>query len=138
MANTLYNKGLEEFFKGNIDLVNDTINLMLVDQTHTPSKANSFVADVVADELSGTGYSRKTLGTKAVATVANVIRFTAADPSWTGLNAGEINGAIIFKQVTNDADSILIAYLEITNLVTNGSDVTIEFTDDVVLSISNA
>lgn len=139
MASILYNKLYQLALTGGIDLEDDTINVLLVDDTYTADKAHDFVSDVVADELSGTGYTRKTLAGKSVTldNGNNRVTFDATDPVWTGLDAGVIGGAVIFKQVTNDADSPLICYLDPTNLTTNGSDVTLQFNAAGILRLNN-
>lgn len=139
MASTLYNKLYQLALTGAIDLENDTINVLLVDDTYTADKTHDFVSDVVADELSGTGYTRKTLAGKSVTldNGNNRVTFDATDPVWTGLDAGVIGGAVIFKQVTNDADSPLICFLDPTNLTTNGSDVTLQFNAAGILRLNN-
>lgn len=58
----------------NIDFLSDTINVALVTSSYSPSQAHDFWDDVVANEISGTGYSANgaTLGSKTLtATVAN-------------------------------------------------------------------
>jgi len=139
MASINYNNLFKLALEGNIDLIDDTINVLLVDASYTESKAHTFVSSVVANELSGTGYSRKTLAGKSVTIdVGNSrVSFDATDPVWTGLNAGTIGGAVLFKQVTNDADSPVICFLDPTNLVTNGSDVTLQFNASGILRINN-
>lgn len=54
--------------------------------------------------------------------------FDAPDPTWTALNNMTLTGAMIFKFVTSDLLSTPIAFYDFaTDLVTNGGDVTIEF-----------
>jgi hypothetical protein len=139
MASINYNSFFKKVLEGDIDLVADTINVLLVDDTYTESKAHDFVEDVSGDELSGTGYTRKTLSGKSVTidTDNNRIYFDATDPVWTGLDAGVIGGAVVFKQVTNDADSPVICFLDATNLTTNGSDVTLVFNAAGILRVNN-
>lgn len=139
MASILYNKLYQLALTGAVDLEDDTINVLLVDNTYTADKTHDFVSDVVADELSGTGYTRKTLAGKSVTldNGNNRVTFDATDPVWTGLDAGVIGGAVIFKQVTNDADSPLICFLDPTNLTTNGSDVTLQFNAAGILRLNN-
>jgi hypothetical protein len=45
--------------------------------------------------------------------------------TWTAINAGNPKYAIILKEITNDAASRLIAYLDLGTVVTNGGDLTI-------------
>jgi hypothetical protein len=82
-------------------------------------------------ELSGTGYTggfagsgRKTIGSKAFSTDTgnDRVEFTFGAVTWTAINAGNPKYAILVKEITNDAASRLIAYLDLGTVVTNGSD----------------
>mgnify|MGYP001557596394 FL=1 len=139
MASNLYNPGLEKLLDGTIDFENDTINVLLVDTNHTFDKTHDFVDDIVANEASGTGYARKTLANAAIALDAanDRVEFDADNPSYTALDAGTIAAAIIFKQVTNDADSPLIAQIDFADLVTNGSDVELQINSEGLFYVTN-
>jgi hypothetical protein len=139
MASNLYNPGLEKILDGTIAFETDTINVLLVDTSHTFDKTDEFVSDIVANEASGTGYSRKTLANAAIALDAenDRVEFDADNPSYTALDAGTIAAAIIFKQVTNDADSPLIAQIDFADLVTNGSDVELQINSEGVFFVTN-
>jgi hypothetical protein len=139
MASNLYNPGLEKLLDGTIAFETDTINVLLVDTSHTFTKTNEFVSDIVANEASGTGYARKTLANAAIALDAanDRVEFDADNPSYTALDAGTIAAAIIFKQVTNDADSPLIAQIDFADLVTNGSDVELQINSEGLFFVTN-
>ena len=85
------------------------------------------------------GYSRKTLANTSIAldTGNDRVEFDADDISYTALNAGTIASAIVFKEVTNDADSPLIADIDFTDLVTNGSDVDLQVNAEGFFYITN-
>lgn len=91
----------------------------------------NFVADVVADECSGTGYARKALANEAVVEddANDRARITADDPALYPLaDFGTPVGAWVYRQVTTDADSILWTFLPISSpVVTNGGDFTVQF-----------
>ena len=139
MASNLYNPGLEKLLDGTIAFESDTINVLLVDTSHTFTKTHEFVSDIVANEASGTGYARKTLANAAIALDAanDRVEFDADNPSYTALDAGTIAAAIIFKQVTNDADSPLIAQIDFADLVTNGSDVELQINSEGLFFVTN-
>ena len=133
MASNMYNLGKSKFLLGEIDWVDDgtggLIELLLVDDVHVADPDDDFVADVNADEASGTGYVRKDLASCAV-TVNDTddrAEADAADVTWTGLDCGTIAAAVVYKFITTDADHILICHLDFTDLVTNGGDVTLQF-----------
>ncbi len=59
---------------------------------------------------------------------ADQAEFDATDPTWTALDNMTLTGAMIFKFVTSDALSTPIAFYDFaSDLVTNGGDVTVEF-----------
>ena len=135
----VYNPGLLKLLNGTIDFDTDTIKLLLVDTNHTFTKSHEFVSDIVANEASGTGYSRKTLANADILEdfANDRVKFDADDISYTALDAGTIASAIIYKEVTNDADSPLIADIDFTDLVTNGSDVDLRVNADGFFFITN-
>ena len=48
--------------------------------------------------------------------------------TWTSLGAGvAISGAVLVKEITNDASSRIIAWLDVADTSTNGSDFTLTF-----------
>jgi hypothetical protein len=134
MASGWDNSGKRDIFDGTIDLVNDTIKVLLVNASYTPNADHDFADDVTANELSGTGYTggfngsgRKTLASKAFSTDTTNDRaeFTFAAVTWTAINAGTAAYAILVKEITNDAATRLIAYLDLNpDVVTNGGDFT--------------
>lgn len=146
MASAWYNKGKAQVMNGGIDLLTDTIKVMLVTSSYTFNPDHNFISDVVANEISVTGYTggfggagRKTLASKTVTEDDTNDRsvFDAADVSWTALGAGAtIGGAILVKEVTNDGASPAIAFLDPTDLPTNGSDVNLVFDATGILWMS--
>lgn len=150
MASFWYQKGLEGCLDGSIDLDTDTIKVMLVTSGYTANKDHDFVSDLTpgSNELSGTGYTggfggsgRKSLASKTVLVddATDVVNFDAADVTWTAINAGTIRAAVLIKEITNDAASRLIAYIDNAAefpLTTNGGDVTIQWNSGGILRIS--
>lgn len=136
MASIVYNRAKSEFLKANIDWLDDTIKVLLVDADYVPNPDHNFVSSVSSEELSGTGYTggfagsgRKTLANKTVTQDDTNDRAAAtADPStWTAINAGTAAYAIVYKSVSSDADSPLIACIDIANVTFNGTDYTINW-----------
>jgi len=137
MASNLYQEALLRIVSraaGTIDLAADTIKVMLLGTGYTPNKDHQFVSDVVASELSGTGYvggfggaGRKTLASKTLnkSDATDKFFFDAADPTWVAINAGTIGYAAVFKEGASDALSPVIASVDVADIVTNGGDVTI-------------
>jgi hypothetical protein len=147
MASKWYGKGLLKVVDRTIDFASDTIKVMLVNASYSYNADHDFIDDVVANELSGTGYTggfggsgRKTTASKTILedTANDRVEYDFADIVWTGINAGTIGGAIIVKEITNDASSPLIAFLDPADLVTNGGDVTLVVNAEGALQISYA
>ena len=142
MASNLYNPGLLKLLDGTIDFENDTIKVLLVNTSHTYDKTDEFVSDIVANEasnVSGTGYERKTLASKTVTLDAanDRVEYDSANPTYTAINAGTIAAAIVYKEVTTDSDSPIIAQIDFADLVTNGSDVELQVNADGLFTVTN-
>lgn len=133
MASGVYNKtkqGGDQFV-----WTTDTIQMLLNSASYTFDPDHDFVDNVDANELSGTGYVRKTLAGKTVTVddTNNEVRYDATDVTWTGANFGTVAGGVVFKFVTNDTDSVPLAWVELTApAVTNGGDFTFQFGTDGV------
>ena len=133
MASGWYNSGVRDIVDRTIDFSADTLKLILVTSSYTPDADHNF-ADDLTNELSGTGYTggfagsgRKTIGSKAFETdtTNNRVEFTWGGVTWTAINAGNPKYAILVKEITNDAATRLIAYLDLGTVVTNGGDLTV-------------
>lgn len=115
----------------NDNLTGQTLKLLLVNATDTADKVNDeFVAAIVANELSDGSYARKTLASITILEDNNghAVRLDAADVLFTALAGGEtVNAAYVYREVTNDADSYLVARLDGSNITTNGGNVTVTF-----------
>jgi len=150
MANKWYTKGLGSIMSGAVDLDTDTIKVMLVTSSYTFNVDDDFISSGAGtpggSELSGTGYTagfggagRKAITTKTVTLddTNNRAVFDGDDVAWTAINAGTAAAAILVKEVTTDADSILIAYIDTATpafpIVTNGGDVTIQWATTGIL-----
>lgn len=139
MSSNVYNSAMTLLLNGGLDWdSSSSIKCLLVSGSYTPDKDHQFVADVVANELSGAGYTggyqgsgRKTLAARAVNkdnATDRVYCDDTADITWAAINAGTPAYAIVFREVTSDAASPLVACIEISNPVpTNGGDYTLQW-----------
>ncbi len=146
MADIFFNTGKKKIIDhtdaDTIDLLGDTIQAMLVDDTYTGATTHDFVDDSIAGdpeshEIAVTGYTigfggtgRKTLSGKTITNNdgSNRTEFDANDVTWTALGTGATIGAVIvYKRNTVDTDSQLIAKFDVTDTPTNGSDITIQW-----------
>ncbi len=145
MASAWYNKGKRVILDGTVNLTSDTIKLLLVDSTHVTDIDDDFVDDVSGDELTGTGYTagfggsgRHTVSGKAFLTdlVNDRAEFTFNDETWLAISAGTAAFAIIIKEVTTDADSPVIGFIDFADVVTDGGDLTISPDSEGALQIT--
>lgn len=128
MANGVFNKGLLEIL--NLDVDAQDLRVLLVTSGYTFDNAHNFVADVVASELTVSGYSRQTLANEAITEDDTNDRayLDADDPTFSSLAAGEtIGGAIVFRHTGADATAPLLFFIDLTNTPTNGTDFKVQF-----------
>lgn len=139
-----YNRGKAEIANGGTDYLTGTIKVMLVTATYVFNVDHNTVSQIT-NELSGTGYvggfqgsGRKLLASKAVTQddVNNRAEFDAADVTWTAINAGVAAAAVMFRELTSDALSPLLAYLDFTGVTTNGGDLTLQWNAEGILQMS--
>ena len=128
MASKVYPKAVKKFIDNDIDFVTDTIKMMLVDNTFAYANTSEFVSDIVATELNATNYARQTMTTKIVTVSGDNVILDADDVAFGALGGAAndtIGGCIIFKD-TGGADSTnaVIAFIDVADLLTNGSSVT--------------
>jgi len=134
---------------GTIDLLTDTIKVMLVSSGYSADDAHDYVSDGPgANELSGTGYvtgyegaGRKTLASKTVVEddTNNRAEFNAAPVTWTSIDAGTAAACILIRErpSTGDTMSELIAYIDSGfPVVTNGGDFTITWNTEGILQLA--
>lgn len=123
MASFVHNSGADGLTSGGgITYASDTIKARLVASSVTPNR----------DDAVMTGYTAigtdQTLGskTKTKDTANDRIVFSAAALTWTAVAGGSTVGWVTFyKFVTNDADSIPIATIDVTDTATNGGNLTL-------------
>lgn len=126
MANALYAKGRNAFLTGQIDWVNDSINVMLVDTDDyvVDLVLHSSLADVPEEaRVAITSLTDKT----AVDGVAD-----AADATFSSVSGDEAEALIIYKNTGDEATSTLIAYIDTASglpVLPNTGDIIIQWDD---------
>lgn len=129
MASTVYTKGILRIINGTTNWTSGSFKVMLCDASYTPDPDHQFVSSItgVGGEISGvTGYTggfggsgRLALTTIAPAEDAtnDLIKFDADDVLWSSLGPEvvTVTGCAVIQEVTSDADSPLIAYLDFTD-----------------------
>lgn len=107
----VYNRGKLIIADGSLDWTSDTIQALLVDNTYVYDADHNFVSDITG-ELTDGSYSRQTLGSKAVSEddTNDEATLEAAPVDFGALTNETPAGIVLFKMVTNDADSPLISF----------------------------
>lgn len=139
MPSKVYPKALELLNAGTLNWGSDTIRIALVNASATYSRTHGFLSAAIStNELSGGSYARQTLGTKTSAdNGTDKWIFDAADATFTAVAGGQTAGAaIVYKFITNDAASPVLAFVDGVDVVANGGDITVQFASTGILYIS--
>jgi hypothetical protein len=140
MASFVYDHAMADMVSGLIDLDSDVLKVMLVNGSYTPNKDDQFIGSGVgsphAAEIVATNYAGGFGGAGRKTATVTISDDTANDRAiavfgnltWTALGGAAndtVVGAILVKEITNDAASKLIAYWDITDTPTNGGNFTL-------------
>jgi hypothetical protein len=146
MASGLYQSGLKLILDGTIALGTTACKLMLVDTGYTFNPDHTVIdngandaTDPSFNEIVATNYTGGYAGAgRKSATITlqanntdNRVDVAIADVTWTALGGATndtIGGAILVREVTDDTASKLLAFFDLTDTPTNGSDITLDFT----------
>jgi len=132
MAN-VYNRTKRNALEGDLELDSAVIKCLLLKTSALAfDPDHNFVADVIAGagEVTVAGYARQTLGSKTFAQDDTNNRGEAKNNELTfgPLTAGEtIGAAVVYREVTNDADSVVVAHYDLADTPTNGGSEKIQF-----------
>lgn len=132
-ANLVYNEAKLSITNGNIVLASDTIKAMLVTSTYTPNADNQFIdtggaSDPVDARVAGT--TDQTIGSKTQNKdlTNDFAYFDGGDVTFTAVSAGAtVVGVEVYKDTGTPTTSKLIASFDITDIPTNGGDITIQW-----------
>ncbi len=115
-----------------------TFRAMLLTSSHTQDQTDEFVADVVANEVSDASYSRQAVtGRTVVVNGSNEVDCGASDTPWAGLDVVVPAFVAVYKFVTNDADSTLVAIMELTATpAADGTTYTMQWPSGVVFKLA--
>lgn len=107
----VFNRGKFIIADSSLVWTSDTIRALLVDSTYVYDPDDNFVSDI-AGELTDGSYARQTLGTKSVTEddTGNQAIMLAAPIDFGALDNETPEGLVLFKLVTNDADSPVISF----------------------------
>lgn len=119
MADFVYNEAKRAFASGEINLTSDDIRIALVmtnTTADTEDDVNLMNGFSTLDECDDASYARQALANEAVNEDAtnNRAEFDADDDAFTlaGDGTRDIQGMIVYKHVTNDTDSVPIAWID--------------------------
>lgn len=139
-----YNKGKYAVFSGETVLLTDTIKVMLVGPGATFDPDDNFISDLTG-ELSGTGYvagfggsGRKTLQGKSFTEddATDYAYLDGNDLVWVAINAGTAAAAVLVREMSSDADSVLLAFIPFSNITTNGGDLNLQWSASGILRVT--
>ena len=138
-----------------INLLADTIKVALVGSTYTQASSHNTMKRGLNSpssyELTGTGYTkgvggsgRKTLASKTITQDDTNTRavFTAANVTWTAINAGTAGKCMLIKEggagtTTSDTGTMLICVIDSGfPVTTNGGDLTIQWSTAGIIDLT--
>lgn len=147
MANFVYDNAKEWLLKGDLDFDeagHDMRVLLCMTNTTADTEKNKATISgfTTLDEMDGANYVRKPLANQAVSEDGGGNRgeFTADPVTWTALGAGtrQVQGMVVYRHVTNDADSIPIAWIEDGGFpfTANGGNLTVTWNAEGILQVT--
>jgi len=145
MASFAYNIAKFQLLNADLDFnAPDDIRVLLLEANSDVNADDADVAAVLAragtTELTSTGYSRGALAGEATSQddVNDRGEFDATDLVFSAISqaaAETVVAALVFKFITNDADSIPIAHIDTGGfpITPNGSDITLQWNAQGIL-----
>jgi hypothetical protein len=117
MASKLYGQFLSQALNKEIDWDTDTIKVALLTNSYTPDQdAHNYLDDVVANEVSGTGYTAGGLTlankTNSYNSATNVIVLDADDVTWSSSTITARYAVIYDAAPSTNATKPLIGYVD--------------------------
>jgi hypothetical protein len=145
MANFWYNEAKRALAQGELNLVTDDLRVILVmssTSADTELHKNFITEFTTLGEYDGTGYARGQIANLGITEDAGNDRaeIDGDDQVFASLGVGALQctGAIVYKHVTNDADSVPIAFFDTGGFPFDGtgSNVTIQWNNQGILQIA--
>lgn len=126
MPSGWYNKGLYEIANGDVNLGTSTIKALLLKSTGSFDRDHNFVSDIVAHEITASGYSRQTLASKTVTEndTNDAAYWDCADISFGTIASGQTIGyMVLFRDAGSDATSPLLCCWALVPQDTDGTPI---------------
>ena len=152
MASFLYDNAKAKLSDGTINWIGDTLKLMLVTSAYAPSQSHVNVSSASVTELSGTGYVAGFGGSGRMAIPSKSSSVDSVNHHgdltetgsviWSAINAGTVRYVLVIKEVGSaDSSSLLVACIDSdllpqlapNGIVTNGSDLILNWTNNTVI-----
>jgi hypothetical protein len=123
MIGDFYGNAFVAAFNGEIDFDSGDVKVALLEDAHTPNlDAHNYFDDVVADEVSGTGYTAggQVLGTPSVTynTGTNTLVLDGDNASW-GSSTISAAYAVVYLDTGVDATSPLIGLVDFETIISS-------------------
>src|SRR4051812_17357950 len=106
MSNKFYPKGLQHLSLGHVDLIADTIKMLLVSLDYTYSASHEFHSDVARGAIVATSPA---LSGKS----ATVGVFDAADVTFSAVVGSQVRQVIFYQETGTSGTSILLAIFNV-------------------------
>jgi hypothetical protein len=144
MASKVYGNALKAAFNKENDWDTDTNKVILLSSAYTPNQdTHDYLDDVVANEVSGTGY---TAGGQALASKTNAydastntVKFDAADVTWSSSTITARYAVVYDDSPATSATKPLIAYFDFTtDRASSNGDFIVRWGTDGVFSATAA
>lgn len=145
MASLVFNNAKKRIMDGTVDFDTHDIRVLLcMTNTNADTLADgaNFLADLTLDECDSSGYARVALTGEAVNTddTNDRAEFDANDASFTGLGGNAtraIQGALVYKHVTNDSDSIPLFFVDFaSDIPTTATQIDIPWNSEGILQLT--
>lgn len=124
MANGFYLKALKKFSDGDIDLLADTIKMLLCSASYTANMStDEFHADVPGGAIIATSSALSSKDTTAGV-------FDAADVTFTSVSGSTVTQIVFWKDTGSSATSPLITRYDVATglpVTPNGGDIAVAF-----------
>lgn len=137
----IYNNGLDAL----VDIASADLRwLLLKGSGYTFSPDHDTVANLTpgSNEVTASGYARVALsgGTRTVDDSTDRVNYTADNPDFGTLAAGQtITAAVLYRHVTNDSDSVPVAYYALSPIDSGVIDpYVVHFTDGLLAWVDEA
>ena len=152
MANFAFTKAMTLILNKGLDFGGDDFRALLVMTNTTADVEGStgidaeFLGDITLDEMDGANYARVALsGEEVNEDVANNrAEFDDDDTDTTfstvGVGTRQVQAAIVYLHVTNDADSKPVLYIDTGGFpfTANGSDIKAQWNTEGIMQLKNA